>query len=53
MKDYRLSEIKEMCEERTDGDCSLCPLEDFCWNELTNKPEDWKFNIDEKGGDEE
>ena len=49
MKDYRLSEIKKICEEHsTDYDrlCGECPLRNNVCKEIENAPATWE--IDEK-----
>lgn len=50
MKDYKLSEIKKICEEHsTDYNrlCGECPLRNGVCNEIENAPATWE--IDEKG----
>lgn len=49
MKDYKLSEIKKICEEHsTDYDrlCGKCPLRNGVCKEIENAPATWE--IDEK-----
>ena len=50
MKDYRLSEIKKICEEYEY--CGSCPLEYFCLDEFRYEPSNWNLKIDEKDGEE-
>ena len=53
MKDYRLSEIKKICEEHhkySGGECKTCPIFDFC-SSYWISPRHWE--IDEKDGEEE
>ena len=48
MKDYRLSEIKKICEELSTGkerECEICPLQTCICSFLEVAPADW--NIDE------
>lgn len=54
MKDYKLSEIKKICEKySTDYDrfCEKCPLHNHVCRELEGAPATWE--IDERDGDEE
>ena len=47
MKDYRLSEIKKICEEHsTDYDrfCGKCPLRNSVCKELENAPATWEID---------
>ena len=47
MKDYKLSEIKEICEDCTESGevvCEDCPLELFCLTEFQHCPSYWKID---------
>lgn len=51
MKDYRLSEIRDICrKQRPDGDngvCDGCPIFDVCINQLDTKlPCEWEFDFE-------
>ena len=46
MKDYKLSEIQEICEKRGER-CANCPIEDFCQNQVLNTPRFWEINEEE------
>lgn len=51
MKDYRLSEMKKICQESKY--CGYCPFGDFCMEEFIDKPSNWNLEIEEKDGEEE
>ena len=43
MKDYRLSEIKEICIKHyvKQGVCAGCPIQKLCYKHLVDSPRDW------------
>lgn len=43
MKDYKLSEIKEICEQRTQ--CAECPIMEFCYAYFCF-PKNWEIEED-------
>lgn len=54
MKDYKLSEIKKICEKYSTDyyrSCGKCPLRNNVCGALEEAPATW--NIDQKDGDEE
>ena len=54
MKDYKLSEIKKICEKYSTDyyrSCNKCPLGNGVCEEIENAPATWE--IDERDGDKE
>lgn len=53
MKDYKLSEIKAICNEQYENNkdvdkvCESCPISKFCWDNFANDPMD--FDLDAEG----
>ena len=41
MKDYTLSEIREIC--RNCENCKKCPVFDFCFHAIEDTPRNWKY----------
>lgn len=50
MKDYRLSELKKICENQAMKNkglwkCKDCPIQDFCFGNIDGEPRDWDVEI--------
>lgn len=43
MKDYKLSEVRNICKKYADKDCIDCPIYDFCSYEIAEPPYEWKI----------
>ena len=50
MKDYRLSEIKNICSIQLldGGGCKTCEIKDFCCFQFLNHPSEWCFENSSK-----
>lgn len=57
MKDYKLSEIKAICNDICHN-CHLCTknypeLHEFCMEEIRRAPRDWDYDFDTEDKDKE